>query len=54
MACGACDVHDAVFARRISYLIGPDGRIERPYPTVIAKDHPAQVLRDLEERVGPG
>ncbi len=51
MACGACDVRDAVYARRISYLIGADGRIERAYPTVIAKDHPAQVLRDLEERL---
>ena len=34
-------------ARRISYLIAPDGTIAKAYETVKAADHPAQVLEDL-------
>jgi peroxiredoxin len=34
-------------AKRISYLIGPDGRIRRAYATVKPAEHPAEVLRDL-------
>jgi peroxiredoxin Q/BCP len=47
LAYGACDVPDAGFARRISYLIGPDGRIARAYPKVDPKTHPGELLRDL-------
>lgn len=36
-------------ARRISYLIGPDGRVVKAYETVKAADHPAEVLADLEQ-----
>lgn len=47
LAYGACDKADAEYASRISYLIGPDGRIEKAYPKVSPADHPAQVLADL-------
>ncbi len=33
---------------RISYLIGPEGRIARVYPTVDVRAHAAQVLADLD------
>lgn len=47
LAYGACDVPDAGFARRISYLIGPDGKIARAYAKVDPPTHPGEVLRDL-------
>jgi peroxiredoxin Q/BCP len=33
--------------RRISYLIGPDGKITKAYPKVKPAEHAAEVLRDL-------
>lgn len=36
------------FARRISYLIGPDGLIAKVYKNVKPEAHAAEVLRDLE------
>ncbi len=47
MAYGACDNPTAATARRISYLIGPDGRVLRAYPKVDPPRHPAEVLADL-------
>jgi thioredoxin-dependent peroxiredoxin len=47
LAYGACDVPDAGFARRISYLIGPDGTIVHAYPKVEPKTHAGEVFRDL-------
>lgn len=47
VAYGAADSPDAGSARRISYLIGPDGRIKKAYPKVNAAAHPEQVLADL-------
>jgi thioredoxin-dependent peroxiredoxin len=46
LAYGACDVPDAGFSRRISYLIGPDGTIARAYPKVDPKSHAGEVFRD--------
>jgi thioredoxin-dependent peroxiredoxin len=46
---GAADDPDARSARRISYLIGPDGTIERAYTKVRPAAHPAEVLADLAE-----
>ena len=46
LAYGACDDPKAGSARRISYLIGPDGRVEKAYATVKPAEHPAQVLQD--------
>jgi thioredoxin-dependent peroxiredoxin len=47
MAYGACDDVTAGTARRISYVIGPDGRIVKAYPKVNAATHPDEVLQDL-------
>jgi len=47
LAYGAVDDKAAKTAKRISYLIGPDGRIKKAYATVKAADHPEQVLREL-------
>jgi peroxiredoxin Q/BCP len=50
MAYGACDSPDAATARRITYVIGPEGRIVEAYPKVAPADHPAEVLRVIEGR----
>lgn len=47
VAYGAADDTSAKSARRISYIIGTDGRIETVYATVKAAEHPEQVLKDL-------
>lgn len=47
MAYGACDDPNAEWAKRISYLIGPDGRIRKAYGKVNASEHPSEVLKDL-------
>ena len=44
LAYGACDSPTDRNARRISYIIGPDGRIEHAFPKVDPKKHPAEVL----------
>ncbi len=44
LAYGACDQKDSDAPRRVSYVIGPDGRIEHVFPKVDAKTHPAEVL----------
>jgi peroxiredoxin Q/BCP len=47
LAYGACDDPAAATAKRISYLIGPDGRVRQAYPKVSAAAHPEEVLKDL-------
>jgi peroxiredoxin len=47
MAYGAADSDDAKYPARISYLVGPDGRIKKVYGKVKPADHPDEVLRDL-------
>jgi peroxiredoxin Q/BCP len=47
LAYGACDDATAPTARRISYLIGPDGRVKKVYPKVNAAAHPEEILKDL-------
>jgi len=47
LAYGACDSADAGYAARISYLIGPDGRISKAYEKVDPSAHADQVLKDL-------
>ena len=47
MAYGACDTPSAGTAKRISYVIGPDGRIQHAFPKVDAKKHPQEVLELL-------
>jgi thioredoxin-dependent peroxiredoxin len=48
MAYGAADSPTAGSAKRISYLIGKDGRIRKAYPKVAAGEHPEEVLKDLD------
>jgi peroxiredoxin len=47
MAYGACDSPAAGFASRITYVIGPDGKIREAHPKVSAKSHPAELLKTL-------
>ena len=47
VAYGAAEDLEAKSAKRISYLIGPDGKIKKAYGTVKAADHPEQVLGDI-------
>jgi len=47
LAYGACDDATARSAKRISYLIGPDGRIRKAYPKVETATHAETVLADL-------
>ena len=47
MAYGAADDASAQYAKRVSYLIGPDGRITKAYPKVNAAAHPEEILGDI-------
>lgn len=47
MAYGACDAPDAPRARRITYVIGPEGTIRYFVEDVKAAEHPALVLASL-------
>ena len=47
LAYGACDDLKARSAKRISYLIDPEGRIRKAFPKVNAAAHPEEVLADL-------
>ena len=47
VAYGAADDTSASSAKRISYLIGRDGKIRKAYPKVNAAAHPEEILKDL-------
>ncbi len=47
LAYGAADDASASSAKRITYLIGKDGRIRKIYPKVNAAAPPEEVLKDL-------
>jgi len=47
LAYGACKDAAAQHANRVSYLIGPDGKIVKAYEHVDPSKHPEEVLRDL-------
>ncbi len=47
LAYGAADSKDAGYAKRISYLIDGEGRIQLAYPEVKPDEHLDQILRDL-------
>lgn len=47
LAYGACDTPDAEYARRVSYLIGADGSIEKAWPKVTPSTHTQEVLASL-------
>jgi len=44
MAYGACSFKEAFYTNRISYLIGPDGIIQKAFPEVSASTHADEVL----------
>lgn len=46
VAVGAADSESAYFARRISYLVGGDGKVVRAYTAVDPSTHAADVLAD--------
>jgi peroxiredoxin Q/BCP len=46
-AYGAADASDPGYARRISYLIGPDRKIVKAYAVVKPATHPDEVLADI-------
>ena len=46
-AVGAADSKDASFAKRISYLVGPDGKVKKAYGTVTPGSHASDVLGDI-------
>lgn len=48
MAYGAAGAPDAGYAKRISFLIGTDGKIVKVYDPVKPAEHPDQVLADLK------
>ena len=50
VAYGAADSPEARSARRISYVIGPDGRIEAAYPAVSPASHAREVLQFLADK----
>jgi peroxiredoxin len=47
IAYGAAESADQERPKRMSVLIGPDGRVVRAYATPEAAGHPAEVLVDL-------
>lgn len=47
MAYGAAETADQERPKRMSVLVGPDGKVVRTYATPEAAAHPAEVLADL-------
>lgn len=50
VAVGAADSADQWYARRISYLVGPDGKVLVAYDSVEPAVHAMQVLTDFRAR----
>ena len=49
---GAADSTSRLWARRISYLVGPDGKVLEAYPDVNPATHATKVLADLAKLHG--
>lgn len=47
MAYGAADDPKAEYAKRIAYVIGPDGKVKQAFPKVEAKSFPQTLLPTL-------
>jgi len=47
MAYGACDDPTAQYAKRITYVIDPEGRIAQAIEQVNAREHPGELLATL-------
>lgn len=52
LAVGAADSADQTHARRISYLVGGDGKVRKAYADVKPAKHATEVLADLEPAQG--
>lgn len=48
VAVGAADSKDQAVARRISYLVGPDGKVKATYGTVTPATHATDVLSGMK------
>ncbi len=48
LAYGACDKAADKYAKRITYVIGADGKIEQVHGKVAAKEHPFTLLATLK------
>jgi peroxiredoxin Q/BCP len=46
---GAADSPGRLWARRISYLVGPDGKVLKAYADVTPSTHATQVLADVQK-----
>jgi peroxiredoxin Q/BCP len=53
VAVGAARSAEQPHAARISYLVGPDGRVRRAYADVAPARHAAEVLGDLDAGAAP-
>lgn len=49
VAVGAADSPSRIWARRISYLVGPDGKVLKAYPDVTPAKHASEVLSDMQQ-----
>jgi peroxiredoxin len=47
VAYGAADDAKAAAASRITYVVGPDGRIAQAHPKVSPKSHPREILASI-------
>jgi peroxiredoxin Q/BCP len=47
LAYGACDSAKEEYAKRISYIIDPSGKIQRVFPKVNPSKHPEELLAVL-------
>lgn len=50
VAVGAADTKDQAVARRISYLVGPDGKVKATYGTVTPATHATDVLGGMKDK----
>jgi peroxiredoxin Q/BCP len=48
IAVGAADSPEQAVARRVSYLVGPDGKVMKAYATVNTASHASDVLNDVK------
>ena len=53
MAYGAADAPTAEFAKRITYVIDPQGKIAQAHPKVSPKTHPKEILASIEREAKP-
>ncbi len=47
LAYGACQSAEDKAAKRITYVIGPDGKVVQAHATVSAREHPETLLASL-------